>query len=64
MKLIIHVPRTDIIVGGLEIVVNRPSPYRYGYDNWIRLITPQRRTEAAILKGVGKFWFKASESPR
>lgn len=63
IQRMLSIKRYNVIVIGLEFVTGRPSPYRNGTDNWIRLIVPQRMpVEGAMAKSIGRFWFKSGKS--
>jgi hypothetical protein len=55
---VIHIPGTNIVVGGLVIIVRRPSIERVGFDNWIKIVPPQYFiNDGRQLKGIGREWF-------
>lgn len=63
IQRIITVKRYGVIIVGLEFVTRRPSPYRNGHDNWIKVILPQHMPEeGAVPRSIGRFWFKSGKS--
>lgn len=51
-------PKRNFILGGIVVIVRRPSINRVGFDNYVKLIPPQRHiNEGAKIKGIGREWF-------
>lgn len=60
---IITIKRYQFVVGGLVYVRHQPSVQRLGYDNYVKLIVPQRLPDDGVrLKGIGREWFTAGKS--
>lgn len=55
---LIAIDKWHFVVGGLVVIVHQPSVNRIGYDNYVKLIVPQRFiNDGSKLKGIGREWF-------